>query len=105
MTKNTTVPDSTLLWDSPDVEPLSGVFTLSKICEKRQQRHQGVKRSDMDDESTMNAAETLETMTIHLLSGNQGLPWCRFADNARHRCCNSRLVLTRMDVVTRRSEP
>jgi len=28
----------------------------------------------MDDESTMNAAETLETMTIHLLSGNQGLP-------------------------------
>lgn len=39
MTKNTTVPDSTLLWDSPDVEPLSGVFTLRKICEKQQQRH------------------------------------------------------------------
>ena len=32
MTENTTSPDSTLLWDSPDVEPLSGVFTLRKIC-------------------------------------------------------------------------
>jgi len=28
MTKNTTSPDSTLLWDSLDVEPLSGVFTV-----------------------------------------------------------------------------
>ena len=49
-------------------------FRVFKICEKQQQRHQGVKRSDMDDEATINTAETLETMTIHLLSGNQGLP-------------------------------
>jgi len=46
----------------------------------------------------MNTTETLETMTIHLLLGNQGLPWRRYADNARHRRCNSRLVLTRMDL-------
>jgi hypothetical protein len=60
------------------VEPLSGVFTLRKICRFVKQTTaatpKGVKRRDVDDESTMNAAETLETMTIHLLSGNQGLP-------------------------------
>ena len=31
MTKNTTSPDPTLLWDSLDVEPLSGVFTFMKF--------------------------------------------------------------------------
>ena len=31
----------------------------------------GVKRSDMDDESTMNTVETLETMTTHILLVNQ----------------------------------
>jgi hypothetical protein len=30
-----------------------------------------VKRSDVDDEATMNTVETLETMTIHLLLVNQ----------------------------------